>query len=119
MQGDKRGWNDNDCNGMLILVNNKRSDRQLMPLLKRANVSTEEVRTQSTVGRHRVRETLRWGLPKPEEEGMRIGPNLKFAREGDDMLTHSQRSTSERPVLFFFFFFFSKHVRFLQNTVFN
>lgn len=35
---------------MLILVGNKRNDRQPMPVLKRADVTTETVRVLSTVG---------------------------------------------------------------------
>lgn len=51
MQGQvcaKGGWNEGD--ELLILVYNERSDSQPMPLLKQANVTTEMVRMQSTVG---------------------------------------------------------------------
>lgn len=48
--GSKRGCNGNDGDEMLILVDNKRSDRQPMPLLKRAHVATETVRRPIVVG---------------------------------------------------------------------
>lgn len=48
--GSKRGSNENDGDEMLILVGNKRNDRQPMPVLKRADVTTETVRVLSTVG---------------------------------------------------------------------
>lgn len=39
----------NDGGKTSILVHNKRSDRQRMPPIKRANLTTETVGTQSTV----------------------------------------------------------------------
>lgn len=54
-------WNGEDCDEMPALVGEGRSDRQPVPLLKRANGTTETVRMQSIVGmvyEGRVRRTV-------------------------------------------------------------
>lgn len=48
--GGKKGWSMNDGDTVPIPVDNKYSDTQPMPLLKQANVTTEAIRKQGTVG---------------------------------------------------------------------
>lgn len=53
VQGGVRGkteWSENNSDEVLILVVKKRSYRQLMPLLKQASMTTEMIKTQSTIG---------------------------------------------------------------------
>lgn len=72
-QDAKRGRRGKDGDGMPILVDNKRSDR-----LKRLSAACEF---------KDVREKPRFGLVRPEEVCVRMGPRLKHARERDE--THS------------------------------
>lgn len=75
---------------MHLLVDNKGSDRQRRPLLKREDVTTGTVTSpQSTVVAmcEGLRETPCDGLPKPDQ-GARIGPNLILARKKDKFFVH-------------------------------
>lgn len=84
----KKDRNVNYGNEMPILVDNKRGDEQptKMPLLKPANLTSEAaLSTIDSVYEVRVGNgALR---ASKLEQGARTGPNLRFARNRDEMLT--------------------------------
>lgn len=61
---------------MPILMDQKRRDRQPMPLLKRGDITTETVRALSTASA-----VCEAGEREKPDQGVRIGPSLKFAKE--------------------------------------
>lgn len=87
---------------MPILVDNEKGDRQPMPLLKRANLTTEMVRTQSTVGKVRERRA-RNAVLRNSNAGERRAhqADSHFARDRDVMLTISQSNRSSTSCVLF------------------
>lgn len=100
--GGKTGLNGNDGDEVPIVVASKRSDGQTMPLLKRANGTTETVREQSTVGtvcEGRTRNAVLRASKAVARRADRAGP---YAREGEEIGALAFLSTNEFPNTFYY-----------------